>query len=133
MWLTQNVGTKYGFATTSTDTGHTSISLDASWALNNEDGRIDWGWRALHGTVDLSKKLMDAYYGDAAEYSYYSGCSTGGRQGLRELQGFPDSFDGAIIGAAAWNPPLVNTYLSRVGITQAGPGKTSTIASSPTQ
>lgn len=108
-------GTHYGFVTVSTDTGHSSNATDVSWALDNEERRKDWGWRALHGTVELSKKLIAAYYGEALDYSYYSGCSTGGRQGLRELQSFPETFDGAIIGAAAWNPPLLNTYIARVG------------------
>jgi feruloyl esterase len=108
--------THQGFATASTDTGHKSVTTDASWALDNEETRLDWGWRAIHGTVEYSKKLVAAYYTKGPAYSYYSGCSTGGRQGLRELQGFPDSFDGAIIGAPAWNPALVNNYLLEVGM-----------------
>ncbi|SPN99097.1 related to feruloyl esterase B precursor [Cephalotrichum gorgonifer] len=115
-WLDMAPGAKHGFATASTDTGHSSNATDASWALNDEESRIDWGWRALHGTVGRSKELVEAYYSDAPGFSYYSGCSTGGRQGLRELQGFPDSFDGAIIGAAAWNPPQLNSYLLQLGL-----------------
>ena len=78
--------------------------------------RIDWGWRALHGSVVLAKKLVGAYYEKEADHSYYSGCSTGGRQGLRELQQFPDSFDGALIGAPAWDPTLMNSYVTQVGL-----------------
>ncbi|KAL2107953.1 hypothetical protein VUR80DRAFT_4448 [Thermomyces stellatus] len=114
-WLDMGPGTHHGFATASTDTGHSSNATDLSWALNNEERRRDWGWRAIHGTVDLSKRLVEAYYGEDLGHSYYAGCSTGGRQGLRELQSFPDSFDGAIIGAPAWNPPLLNTYVTRIG------------------
>lgn len=115
-WLDMAPGTHHGFATASTDTGHNSNATDLSWALGNEETRKDWGWRAVHGTVDLSKKLVEAYYGEDLGHSYYAGCSTGGRQGLRELQSFPESFDGAIIGAPAWNPPLLNSFVTKTGI-----------------
>lgn len=56
----------------------------------------------MHGSVVIGKDLVKAYYSQAAKYSYYSGCSTGGRQGLKEIQMFPDDFDGAFVGAPAW-------------------------------
>ncbi|KAL2126236.1 hypothetical protein VTI74DRAFT_1373 [Chaetomium olivicolor] len=102
----------------STDTGHSSSSTNASWARNQPGRKIDWGWRAMHGSIELGKKLVRTYYGDKQRlsYSYYSGCSTGGRQGLKELQLSPDSFDGALIGAPAWWPPHLNTYITQAGI-----------------
>ncbi|PKS08036.1 hypothetical protein jhhlp_006648 [Lomentospora prolificans] len=115
-WLDMGPGSHHGFATVSTDTGHNSITTDLSWALDNEEARIDWGWRAIHGSVTQAKKLVAAYYEEEADRSYYTGCSTGGRQGMRELQKFPDSFDGAMIGAPAWNPPVLNSYVTQVGI-----------------
>ncbi|OJJ45934.1 hypothetical protein ASPZODRAFT_133801 [Penicilliopsis zonata CBS 506.65] len=98
-------GLEYGFATVSTNTGHNSTvqeAGDAGWALNDPETRTDWGWRALHGTVALGKTLTEAYYNETIAYSYYSGCSTGGRQGLKEVQMFPDDFDGVLAGACAW-------------------------------
>lgn len=115
-WLDMGPGSNYGFATISTDTGHNSNSSDLAWALGNEQMRIDWGWRAIHGSVTLGKEFVRAYYGEGSSYSYYSGCSTGGRQGLREIQEFPDSFDGAMIGAPAWDPTLMNSYVTQVGM-----------------
>ena len=102
-WLDMGPGPHYGFATISTDLGHSSGITDLTWALNAPEKRSDWGWRALHGSSVLGKELTQGYYGKALDYSYYSGCSTGGRQGLREIQEFPDTFDGALIGAAAWH------------------------------
>jgi len=35
-------------------------------------------------------------YGAPAKYSYWKGCSTGGRQAMKEIQVFPNDFDGVI-------------------------------------
>ncbi|KAI1412255.1 Tannase/feruloyl esterase [Hypoxylon sp. FL1857] len=56
----------------------------------------------MHGSVELSKQLIERYYGKDLQYSYYSGCSTGGRQGLKEAQVSAESFDGMLVGAPAW-------------------------------
>lgn len=48
----------------STDTGHSSVLGDGSWALYAEEKMIDWGWRAMHGSVVLAKQLTEAYYGE---------------------------------------------------------------------
>ncbi len=104
-------------ASLSTDTGHSATSGDTTWARNQPEKKTDWGWRAIHGSTVLGKQLVRAYYGDqAVAYSYYSGCSTGGRQGLKELQNFPDSFDGALIGAPAWWTSHLNTYVTQAGL-----------------
>lgn len=101
-YLDMGVGSHYGFATMSTDNGHKGSPYDISWAYKSPEKEIDWGYRAIHGSVELSKGLIKGYYGNDIAYSYYSGCSTGGRQGLKEAQISADSFDGMLIGAAAW-------------------------------
>ncbi|ORY71320.1 feruloyl esterase B precursor [Pseudomassariella vexata] len=103
-WPDMGTFSQYGFATMSTDTGHNSTVIDSSWALNAPDAIIDWGWRAMHGSVMVAKSVIDAYYDDfsAIKYSYYASCSTGGRQGMKEIQLYPDSFDGVVIGAPSW-------------------------------
>jgi feruloyl esterase len=58
---------------------------------------------------------VSAYYGNQIQYSYYSGCSTGGRQGLKEIQISPGSFDGALIGAPAWYTTHINNWVTKVG------------------
>ncbi|KAI1640627.1 putative ferulic acid Esterase/Feruloyl esterase [Biscogniauxia mediterranea] len=95
---------QYGFAAMSTDTGHSSDVDDGSWGLNAPETLIDWGYRAMHGSVVLSKEIITSYYTNSSsiKYSYYAACSTGGRQGLREIQLYPDSFDGISVGAPAW-------------------------------
>lgn len=114
-WPEMGVGVKYGFAVVSTDTGHSSTATNGSWALRSPEKRTDWGWRAMHGSVALGKQLVAAHYGKAIAYSYYSGCSTGGRQGLKEVQISPGSFDGVLVGAPAWWTTHVNTWITKAG------------------
>ncbi|KAI1759440.1 tannase and feruloyl esterase [Hypoxylon sp. FL1150] len=101
-YLDMGVGTHYGFAAMSTDNGHKGAPSDIHWTYKSPEKEIDWGYRAMHGSVGLAKELIKCYYGKDIEYSYYSGCSTGGRQGLKEAQISADSFDGMLIGAPAW-------------------------------
>ncbi|KKA26452.1 hypothetical protein TD95_000164 [Thielaviopsis punctulata] len=115
-WLDMGAGVKYGFAVTSTDTGHNSTVLDGSWAFNNPETQKDFGYRAIHGTVDYTKALVKKYYEDDIAYSYYSGCSTGGRQGMVEVQDHPDSFDGALVGAPAWWTTRLHPYTLKMGL-----------------
>ncbi|KAK5713149.1 hypothetical protein LTR15_011511 [Elasticomyces elasticus] len=92
-------GLRKGFAVMSTDTGHTSSQSDGSW-LSNPEQAIDWGHRALHITTLAAKEIVDAYYTQSIQHSYYAGCSTGGRQGLNAAQRYPNDFDGVLVGSA---------------------------------
>ena len=50
----------------------------------------------------LAKKLITAYYGQGSlKYSYWNGCSTGGRQGLMMAQRYPGDYDGVVAGSSA--------------------------------
>ncbi len=90
-----------GYATASTDTGHEGSAFDSSFALGHPEQWIDWTYRAVHQMTVQSKALIRAYYRNAPRFSYWSGCSTGGRQGLAEAQRFPRDFNGIIAGAPA--------------------------------
>jgi feruloyl esterase len=86
-----------GYAATSTDTGHAGGG--ARWALGHPEKVIDFGWRAVHEMTVLSKRIVSGFYGTAPRFSYWTGCSAGGRQGMQEAQRFPDDFDGIVAGA----------------------------------
>jgi feruloyl esterase len=93
-----------GYAVASTDTGHEGKGDDGTYALGHPEKVIDFGYRAVHEMVVKSKAIVAEYYSRTAKFSYWNGCSTGGRQGLEDLQRYPDDFDGVIAGAPANNP-----------------------------
>ena len=90
-----------GYATASTDTGHTGGN--ASFVIGHREKVIDFAYRAVHEMAVKSKTIIAAFYDRAARFSYWTGCSTGGRQGLMEAQRYPEDFDGIIAGAPANN------------------------------
>jgi Tannase and feruloyl esterase len=83
-------------------------SLTGSFALDGS-GRLNWpliedfSYRALHDLAVVGKAVTAAYYGTAAHYSYWNGCSTGGRQGLAEAQRYPADYNGILAAAPAIN------------------------------
>lgn len=89
-----------GYAVTNSNTGHDSATEPGSaFGFNNRQSEIDFGYRAIHLTTLAGKALVNHYYQRPAQYSYFEGCSTGGRQGLMEAQRYPDDFDGIVAGA----------------------------------
>src|SRR6185369_11525035 len=90
---------KLGYATASTDTGHSTSG--GAFVLGHPEKLVDFGWRSEHEMTVKGKAIVQAFYGTAPRRSYWNGCSTGGRQGLQEAQKFPNDFDGIIAGAPA--------------------------------
>jgi feruloyl esterase len=96
-------GLQRGYATAQTDGGHaTTGPWDTAWAANPES-RTDFAYRAIHLMTVVGKQVASKYYGKPQTKTYYQGCSTGGRQGLMEVQRFPDDYDAAITGAPVYN------------------------------
>jgi len=96
-----------GYATANTDTGHEGPIDDGSFALNHPERVVDFGYRAVHEMTVHAKAIVAAFYGRAPRYSYWYGCSSGGRQGLKESQQFPFDYDGILAGA----PGALTTHL----------------------
>ena len=86
-----------GYAAASTDTGHAGNT--GRFALGHPEKLIDFGWRAVHEMTGASKTVVTAHFGAAPKFSYWNGCSAGGRQAMEEAQRFPADFDGIIAGA----------------------------------
>jgi feruloyl esterase len=91
-----------GYAVMSTDTGHQSETIvDGAWMQDHPELWDDFGYRAMHMSTRNAKDIIEAYYGKAPEYSYYTGCSGGGQEGLAEAQRYPADYDGIAVGAPA--------------------------------
>jgi feruloyl esterase len=110
-------GLRNGYAVTSTDTGHAAISTDGSWSFGHPEKMKDFGWRSEHEMAVKAKAVIAAYYGNAPRLSYWSGCSTGGRQGLMEATRFPEDFDGIVAGTPS--NPRANRNGWQLSATQA--------------
>lgn len=108
MFFDQSYGLGRGYATASTDTGHSGP--DPRFAFNNREVEIDFAYRAIHITAQAARRLIEEFYGRELEYAYFRGCSTGGRQGLMEAQRFPEDFDGWSIGAPIYDYTEKQTY-----------------------
>lgn len=97
---------------TSTDTGHTGHPpvpiLDGSFALN-PDNTLNWGLikdfavDGIHAQRVWGTAIAEVYYGSTPTRHYWTGCSTGGRQGHQQAQSFPKDYDGILAGAPAFN------------------------------
>jgi len=109
----------HGWAVMSTNVGHEYAGSDLNWAEDKPEVQKDWAWRAMAKSVPIAKAIVAAYYKDAPNRklsgSYYAGCSTGGRQGIRQIEADPKSFDGMLIGAPAWNVRSAMPVISRIG------------------
>jgi feruloyl esterase len=92
-----------GYAAASTDTGHAGGPMDGSFALGHPEKVTDFGYRAVHEMTVKAKAIVAAFYDKSPQYSYWNGCSSGGKQGLKEAQRYPNDYDGIIAGAPANN------------------------------
>jgi len=81
-----------GYAVGGTDTGHQGNAT--AW-MQNLQQIIDYGSRGIHKMTVKSKAIIEAFYGKAPKYSYFNGCSTGGKEGLMAAQRYPEDYDGA--------------------------------------
>jgi feruloyl esterase len=90
-----------GYATASTDTGHTGD--DMRFAQGHPEKLVDYGWRAIHVMTESAKLIVRNARGRFPDRSYFVGCSAGGHQAMSEVQRFPADYDGVIAGAPAHN------------------------------
>lgn len=95
-----------GFVMAATDMGHSGMGAD--WGLDDQQ-RQDFAHRAQHLTALAAKALIQAFYGQAPAYSYFNGCSDGGREALMEAMRYPADFNGIIAGAPAMLFQVQNT------------------------
>src|SRR5262249_9442403 len=92
---------RQGFVPATTNTGHDATKEPlASFAVDPQKV-ADYAFRAVHLTAVTAKGIATRYYDRQVSYSYWDGCSTGGRQGLISAQRVPRGFGGGLAGAPA--------------------------------
>jgi feruloyl esterase len=101
-----------GYAGAGTDTGH--VGNNADFAFGHPEKLIDLAYRSIHEMTVEAKAVINAHYGSTPKFSYYNGCSQGGRQGLAAAQKYPEDFNGIIAGAASWNQ--MRAHAARVAL-----------------
>lgn len=102
-----------GYAVVTSDMGHSAKSRsDASFGLDPQ-ARIDWGYNAVDVVTVAAKTLIGRYYGKPPAYSYFVGCSGGGRQAMMAALRNPQHFDGVVAGA-----PILEQHIAQIGSMQ---------------
>ncbi|KAF2869676.1 hypothetical protein BDV95DRAFT_497909 [Massariosphaeria phaeospora] len=103
--------TAYGFASVSSDSGHSGGSAGAF--LNQPQVFEDFVWRSLYASTVIGKEVTKQLYGTPHKKSYYMGCSQGGRQGFKAAQSNPELFDGIVAGAPGLRLPGLFEHMTR--------------------
>jgi pimeloyl-ACP methyl ester carboxylesterase len=99
-----------GFAVVSTDSGHKGAGFDAAF-MQDQLAALNFAHFSVGKVTRLAKQIIAAYYGRPPRYSYFDGCSTGGREAMLGAQRYPEEFDGIIAGA-----PAMETGRSNIGL-----------------
>jgi feruloyl esterase len=95
-------GLRRNYATATTDLGTSpSTALNGDPLIGHPEKQKDWGHRATHLMTVFAKSAIRKYYAAYPAYSYFSGCSTGGQQGMMLAQRYPYDYDGILAGAPA--------------------------------
>lgn len=103
-----------GYAVVSMDGGHPTPSPEFGF---DQQARLDFAYAAIGKVTVQAKRIVDAYYSQRPDYTYFMGCSNGGREAMMAAQRYPNEFDGIVAG----NPGF---HLSRAAITQAWDAQT---------
>ena len=114
-----------GFAVASTDTGHKAKTgpFDFSF-MRDQQAYLDFAYLANAEVAGVAKKIIAQYYAKPAAYSYFVGCSTGGREGMILSQRYPTVFNGIVSGDPAMRTGLSNLAIAKwipVAYNQAAP------------
>jgi len=108
-----NYGILNGYAVEAQDGGHentdlTVASCDDGYG-NTKEYQLDPAalignsYESVQVSALTAKYIIDEYYGSSPKFSYWVGCSTGGRQAMVVSQTFPQYFDGIIAGDPVFN------------------------------
>jgi hypothetical protein len=99
-----------GYAVVSTDSGHDNAINNTPLAGSFQFGfdpqaRSDYGYNGPARAASAAKAILKRFYRKAPKYSYFEGCSEGGREGLMFSQRYPEVFDGIVAGNPGMDLP----------------------------
>ncbi|KAK5103481.1 hypothetical protein LTS08_002896 [Lithohypha guttulata] len=104
-------GLQYGAVGGATSAGYDAFDNSYDDVVLTGNGSINWdatymfGYQALGEMTVLGKALTSSFYAlvsSAKVYTYYEGCSDGGREGMSQVQRWGEEYDGVIAGAPAF-------------------------------
>jgi hypothetical protein len=87
------------FAMATDDEGHADSPFSGLWAFNDQKLRVEYGYESEHALAVVAKTIIHDYYGTGPSYSYYDGCSDGGREAMNMAERYPTDFNGIVAGA----------------------------------
>lgn len=117
-----------GYAAVGTNGGGDPYNTRPKDWMLNPDGSVNkyllkiWSSDALDDAAQIGKAVTETFYGTPPSFSYWHGCSQGGRQGMELAQRYPDAYDGILSVAPAINIAsfLSANYLLPFLMDQAG-------------
>jgi feruloyl esterase len=111
-----NAQLQHGYALVASNGGHRDPTGGPTRFLNQPTLIEDFAHAAIGKTVLFAKAIIRAYYGDPPRYSYFAGCSNGGRGALNAAAQYTDEYDGVVAGAPSRNTPGVISGWVRAGL-----------------
>jgi len=114
-WAGDRSALEQGFAVVSTDSGHVGSNFDSSF-MADQQAMLNFQYQANAKVTEVTRPMVERYYGRAVDHSYFVGCSTGGREGMIMAQRFPQLYDGIVSGAPAMRTGISNLALRWISV-----------------
>ena len=101
-----SIALKEGLAVYAASNGgnRSAVSAEAAplvWANGTEEGVAsakDYAYTALSTTREFARAVIVQFYGRSPSYSYFNGCSNGGRNAYMAADRWPEEYDGIVSG-----------------------------------
>jgi feruloyl esterase len=121
---------QHGFALAGSNGGHRAIDYPGPKFALDYTMAQDYAYAAIGTTLRVAKALIAAYYRERPTYSYFWGCSNGGRGAFNAAAKYPHEYDGVVAAAPSRNMPgLSSAWMEFSPAAILTPGKIATVKS----